>query len=304
MKAISLTYRPLIRDYVRKAGLLLQLTKPEIMLLVILTGAAAVVIEGTLFRDALRFAAIILGLGMAGGSANALNQYFEREIDARMSRTRRKRPLPLGKVSPNEALAFAVSLGAAAVLLFGLMFNLLSALLAAGTILFYSLYYTLYLKPRTHLNIVIGGAAGAMAPVIAWAAITGTVSWTAGILFLIVFMWTPPHFWSLALCLKRDYEAVSMPMLPVVKGDTETKRQIILYTIWLLAVSLILPLVGAGVLYICAAIGLGGGFVWKAIQTYRQTENGPAWGLFKYSIVYLMGLFTAMIADSALRWLL
>jgi protoheme IX farnesyltransferase len=283
-----------LRDY-------LQLTKPEIMLLVILTGAAALVMDGSLVHAPLRFAAVILGLGMAGGSANALNQYFEREIDARMSRTRKKRPLPLGRLTPNEALAFALGIGIGSVLLFGFLFNWLSAILAAATILFYSLYYTLWLKPRTHLNIVIGGAAGAMAPVIAWAAATGGMAWTPWILFLIIFVWTPPHFWALALCMKRDYEAVSMPMLPVIKGDAETRRQILIYSLWMVGISLALLLVKAGLIYLLAAVALGALFVWKAYRVWRRNENTQAWGLFGYSIVYLMTLFIAMIVDSAIH---
>ncbi|HEY3296396.1 MAG TPA: heme o synthase [bacterium] len=279
---------------------LAQLTKPEIMLLVVLTGATAVVMEGSLLHEPLKFAAIILGLELAGGSANALNQYFEREIDARMSRTRRKRPLPLGKVTPNEALAFALTIGISSVAIFGLMFNWLAAGLAAATILFYSLYYTLWLKPRTHLNIVIGGAAGAMAPIIAWAAATGEVSVTAWLLFGIIFLWTPPHFWSLALCLKRDYETVRMPMLPVVKGDDETRKQIFIYTLWLLALSLGLMWLGAGGFYLVSALGLGGTFAWKAFRIWRQGEAAEAWGLFKYSIVYLMSLFVALMVDKAI----
>ena len=173
---------------VRKLPELLQLTKPTIMLLVVLTGAAALVLEGGLNRRPLLFAAVLLGLTLAGGSANALNQYFERDIDARMSRTRRKRPLPKGTVTPREALVFAVTIGILSIVLFAAVFNPLSAALAAATILFYGLFYTLYLKPRTHFNIVIGGAAGAMAPVIAWAAATGTLAWTPWILFAIVFL--------------------------------------------------------------------------------------------------------------------
>jgi protoheme IX farnesyltransferase len=278
----------------------LQLTKPEIMLLVILTGMSALVLEGTLWHQPIRFALVLLGLELAGGSANALNQYLERNIDARMSRTRRKRPLPLGKVTPAEALIFAVSIGIASVVLFALFFNWLSAALAAATIVFYGFFYTLYLKPRTYLNIVIGGAAGAMAPVIAWAAVTGTSSWTPWILFAIIFFWTPPHFWSLALCLKRDYEAVAMPMLPVIKGDRETRKQIFIYTLWLVAISLTLLLVRAGLLYLVFALGLGGYFAWKAYHIWRQDESAPAWGLFKYSIIYLMTLFVAMMVDKAI----
>jgi len=289
-----------VRAVTAKLLNLLQLTKPEIMLLVVLTGMAALVLEGNSWQHPLRFVLVLLGLELAGGSANALNQYLERNIDARMSRTRRKRPLPLGKVTPAEALTFSVSIGAASVILFAVFFNWLSAALAAGTILFYGFFYTLILKPRTHLNIVIGGAAGAMAPVIAWAAVTGTLGWTPWILFAIIFFWTPPHFWSLALCLKRDYETVNMPMLPVIKGDRETRRQIFVYTLWLLAVSLTLLLVRAGLFYLVFALGLGGYFAWKAYRIWRRDESAPAWGLFKFSIIYLMTLFVAMMIDKTL----
>jgi heme o synthase len=280
---------------------LVQLTKPTIMLLVVLTGAAALVLEGRFVHQPLSFAVVLLALTLAGGSANALNQYFERDIDARMSRTRKKRPLPKGTVTPREALVFAVTIGMASVAIFAAIFNPLSAALAAATILFYGLFYTLYLKPRTHFNIVIGGAAGAMAPVIAWAAATGGMAWTPWILFAIVFLWTPPHFWALALCVKRDYEAVKLPMLPVIKGDGETRRQILLYTLVTVAISLALLLVAAGVVYLLAALVLGYFFTTKAFRVWRARDNAQAWGLFKYSIIYLMTLFVAMIADSVTR---
>jgi protoheme IX farnesyltransferase len=271
------------------------------MLLVILTGATALVMEGSLLDEPLLFLAVIKGLAFTGACANALNQYFERDIDAQMSRTRRKRPLPMQRVTPREALIFAVLHGIAAILLFGFMFNWLSAALALGTILFYSFFYTLWLKPRTYLNIVIGGAAGAMAPVIAWAAATGSLAWTPWILFLIIFLWTPPHFWALALCVKKDYEAVAIPMMPVIKGDSETRRQILIYTFWMVMISLALLLVKAGLIYLLFAVGLGSIFVWKAFKVWRQNENTQAWGLFKYSIVYLMTLFVAIMADSFAR---
>jgi len=187
------------------------------------------------------------------------------------------------------------------VLLFGLFYNWLSAVVALGTILFYSFFYTLWLKPRTHLNIVIGGAAGAMAPIIAWAAATGGLTFTPWILFLIVFFWTPPHFWALALCIKKDYQKVSIPMLPVIKGDSATRRQILLYTGWMVAISLLLELESVGMIYTAVAIALGALFIWKAFKVWRAQENSQAWSLFKYSIVYLMMLFVAMIADSVVR---
>jgi protoheme IX farnesyltransferase len=286
--------KPKLSDYI-------QLTKPSILLLVLLTGAAALVLEGNISHQPLRFLEVILGLALTGGCANALNQYFERDIDAQMGRTRARRPLPRHAITPRAALIFAITLGVLALILFALWFNLLSAACSLGTILFYSFFYTLWLKPKTYLNIVIGGAAGAMAPVIAWAAATGTLAVTPWILFLIIFFWTPPHFWALALCVKRDYQSVAIPMLPVIKGDAETRRQILVYTMWMVAISLALLLVKAGLIYLLVALALGIVFLWKAYHVWRQNENTQAWGLFKYSIVYLFALFIAMMADKAVH---
>ncbi len=282
--------KPSLRDF-------LNLTKPTILLLVVLTGATALVMEGSLLSDPLAFGLIILGLALTASSANALNQYFERDLDAVMERTRKKRPLPLGNVSPNGALAFAVSIGCGAVLLFGFFFNLFSAVLALGTIIYYAFFYTLYLKPRVYQNIVIGGAAGSMAPVIAWAAATGGLNLTPWILFLIIFFWTPPHFWALALCVKKDYEKAKIPMLPVVKGDRETARQILVYTLWMVAFSLALLFVRAGLVYLLLALILNGIFVYKAYRLWRRGVFNEAWGLFGYSIVYLLVLFLGLMAD-------
>lgn len=282
--------KPSLRDF-------LKLTKPTILLLVVLTGAAALVMEGSFLSDPLRFGLVILGLTLTGGAANALNQYFERDIDALMERTKRKRPLPLGNLSPKAALVFAVSLGVGAVWLFAFFFNLFSAILALGTILYYAFFYTLYLKPRVYQNIVIGGAAGSMAPVIAWGAATGGLNLTPWILFLIIFFWTPPHFWALALCIKKDYEKAKIPMLPVVKGDKETARQILFYTLWMVAFSLALLFVRAGLVYLLLALILNGIFVYKAYRIWRRGAFGEARGLFGYSIVYLLILFLGIMAD-------
>ncbi len=185
--------------------------------------------------------------------------------------------------------------------IFAYFFNWLSALLALGTILFYGFFYTLWLKPRTHLNIVIGGAAGAMAPVIAWAAATGGLHWIPVVLFLIIFLWTPPHFWALALCLKEDYRKVGLPMLPVVKGDEITTRQIVIYTWWTVAASLILFIAGAGLIYISAALFLGALFILKASKLRKVTVTQEAGKLFGFSITYLMALFVALMLDSLVK---
>jgi protoheme IX farnesyltransferase len=276
----------------------INLTKPTILLLVVLTGAAALVMEGSLLSEPAAFGLVLLGLSLTAGSANALNQYFERDIDAVMDRTKRKRPLPLKNLSPRAALFFAVTIGVGAVLLFAFRFNLFSAVLALGTILYYAFFYTLYLKPRLYQNIVIGGAAGSMAPVIAWAAATGGLNLTPWILFLIIFFWTPPHFWALAMCVKKDYERAKIPMLPVVKGDKETARQILVYTLWMVAFSLALLIVRAGLVYLLLALVLNGIFLYKAYRIWRRGAFAEAWGLFGYSIVYLLVLFLGIMADA------
>ncbi|MCB2153682.1 heme o synthase [bacterium] len=281
-----------LRDY-------LKLTKPTIVLLVLITGATGLVMEGSLVSQPIPFLIVMVALFATAGCANALNQYFEREIDAQMPRTAKKRPLPSGRLKPGQALAFAVGIGILGVALFAIFFNWLSAALALATILFYGLFYTLYLKPRTHLNIVIGGAAGAMGPVIAWAAATDGLHLTPWLLFLVIFFWTPPHFWALAYCLKEEYTKVQYPMLPNVKGDTETLRQIFIYTVLMIGITLLLWFSGVGLLYIGAAIVLGGFFLWKAVRVMRRRERREAWGLFGYSIVYLLLLFVVMMVDAA-----
>lgn len=278
----------------------LQLTKPTIMFMVIVTGAAALVFEGSLLSNLPMFALALLGLYLTGGSANALNQYFERDIDAQMARTKNRRPLPQHKLSPRQALVFSVGIGVSGVAIFAVFFNTLSALLALVTVLFYGFIYTLILKPKTHLNIVIGGAAGAMAPPIAWAAATGTVSAAAWVLALVIFMWTPPHFWALALFRKSDYVKVGLPMMPVVKGDRATLNQIAVYTILLVGVSLAFSLLGASYIYTIGAVVLGAVFVQKAFATRRRSTQQSQRGLFGYSITYLLALFGTVILDKLL----
>lgn len=279
----------------------MQLTKPSIMLLVLLTGATALFMEGGFVSHVGKFLMVMLGLFLTGGSANALNQYFERDIDARMKRTSKRRPLPQGHIGATEALVFAVSIGAAGVLLFGLVFNWLSALLSLLTILFYSLFYTLWLKPNTHQNIVIGGAAGAMGPIIAWAAATGGLSMTPWLLFLIIFFWTPPHFWALALCLKDDYRAAKLPMLPVVKGDAATLKQIFYYTLVMVGISLTILVVKFSWFYLLVASALGIQFIRKSHLTRKHATLVLERALFGYSIIYLLALFAVLIVDSFLK---
>jgi protoheme IX farnesyltransferase len=275
----------------------LQLTKPSIMLLVIITGATALIIEGSLLHEPFRFLLVLLSLYLTGGSANALNQYFERDIDARMSRTSKRRPLPQGMIKPSRALFFSIGIGVTGVLIFGFVFNWLTALLSLATILFYSLFYTLLLKPNTTQNIVIGGIAGAMAPVGAWAAATGRMDIVPWILFLIVFLWTPPHFWALALFYKEDYHISNLPMLPVVKGDDVTLQQIVVYSILMVISSLLFFIFQAGWFYLIIASATGIRFVFKSIQAKKYRTEKHFRGLFGYSIAYLFILFIAMVID-------
>ncbi len=275
-----------------------QLTKPTIMLLVVVTGATALVMEGSLLRNPAKFILVLVALYLTGGAANALNQYFERDIDAKMTRTSGRRPLPRNKITSKNALIFSLFIGVAGILIFGIFFNWFSAALSLLTILFYSLFYTLFLKPNTPQNIVIGGAAGAMAPVGAWVAATGSMSIDPWILFLIIFFWTPPHFWALALVYKDDYRLAELPMMPVVNGDTKTFRWIIMYSWVLVAVSLTLYFSqAAGLLYAIVALGLGFLFIKKSINAKRSRSESLIKGLFGYSIVYLFGLFLAIIVD-------
>ncbi len=284
-----------VRDYVL-------LTKPRIVLLVLITAVAGLVVEGSLLRDPIRLAVVLFAITLTAGSANAFNQYFERDLDAVMARTRLKRPLPLGRVPARNALVFAIAVGAASVLLLWFAANPLSAALAFGTVAFYGFLYTLWLKPRTVHNIVIGGAAGAMGPVIAWAAASGGIALPPLLMFLIIFLWTPPHFWALALCLQEDYRRVRIPMLPVVKGEAETYRQIERYSFAMVALTLAMPLLHTGgLVFALMALGLGVVFLWKAMRARRAGTVQSAWDVFGYSIVYLLVLFLGIIADAVWR---
>ena len=283
----------------------LTLMKPSIMLLVLITGAGALVWQGLLLQNItvlnlIKFAVILLALMLTGGSANAFNMYLEREIDAQMIRTKNRRPLPMGLIKPANALLFAIGIGVAGVLIFAIFFNLLSAMLSLATILFYSFFYTLFLKPRTPYNIVIGGAAGSMAPIIAWAAVANSMAIEPIILFAIIFLWTPPHFWALALYLRKDYETVNYPMMPVVRGDLATKKQIFFYVISLVIASVACVWYGAGLLYLLIAIITGALFIRKSYRMFKGA-NERARGLFGYSIIYLFAIFAALMLDKAIN---
>ena len=279
----------------------LNLTKPRISLLFAITGLAALMVEGTLLHHPWRLWVVVLAIFMTGGSANAFNQYFEREIDKKMTSTAARRPLPQGEITPKNALIFSIVLGIAATLLLLGVGGFLSASFALGTIIFYSFFYTLYLKPRTPYNIVIGGAAGAMAPLIGWAAATGTVNWVPCLMFLIIFLWTPPHFWALALSHQEDYANVGLPMLPNVAGEEATRKQILYYSFSLIPLPVlfcVLSGLSSFFLFVCIVLSLL--FVLGAYRLYRRKELEFAKQLFGYSIFYLLALFLLIILDISL----
>jgi protoheme IX farnesyltransferase len=288
----------------KKINYYFQLTKPSIMMLVIITGGTALFMEGSLLDQPLKFLLVLFALYLTGGSANALNQYFERDIDSLMERTRTRRPLPQGRLEANHALIFSISIGLIGVLIFGLVFNWLTAALSLATILFYSLFYTLYLKPNTKHNIVIGGIAGSMAPVGAWTAATGEFALAPWILFLIIFLWTPPHFWALAAFRTEDYKKSRLPMLPVVMGIDFTTKQILMYTIILVVVTLFLFWTGAGWFYLLVALVMGTVFIKKSYEVRKDHSDKKFRGLFGYSILYLFVIFFALIIESGIKYLL
>jgi len=277
----------------------INLTKPRITILFALTGASALLLEGSLSGTSLAFWTILVALYFVGGSANAFNQYLERDLDSQMERTAKRRPLPLKEITPFSALIFSIVMGVLGLILLWFWGGALAMALGLFTIIFYSFFYTLWLKPRTPYNIVVGGVAGAMGPLIAWAAVAGTIGWEAWVMFLIIFMWTPPHFWALAIYYKKDYEKISMPMLPVVKGDEFTRKQILGYSLTLLPISLFLlksPQMG----WFYAAFAIVGGlyFIWKAFELDNQKTPKLAYRLFGMSIFYLLVLFVVIIVDA------
>ena len=278
------------RDYVT-------LTKPRIMTLLLLTGAAGMFVGAGGVPDLSTFAVTMVGLALACGGASALNHVLDRDLDRLMRRTGH-RPVAEERVTPARALEFGLALSAFSFVLLASLVNVLTAVLALVGNLFYVLVYTRWLKRSTPQNIVIGGAAGAVPPLVGWAAATGNLTVPALFLFLIVFFWTPPHFWALALVIKRDYAAARVPMLPVVRGDDETARQIVWYSLVLVAVTL-LPFAWhtAGVLYLATALLLGGLFLRLAWRLRRETTTPRARALFKYSLLYLALLFVALALD-------
>lgn len=277
-----------------------QLTKPRIIVLLLITTVGAMWIAAQGRVDPLLLIMTVIGGALAAASANAINCLYDRDIDYIMERTR-FRPIPSGRVSPRDALLFAIALAAISFTLLYTFANLLAALLAMSGIATYVGIYTCWLKRSSTQNIVIGGAAGAIPPLVGWAAVTGDLSWAAWALFAIIFFWTPPHFWALALMIRDEYAKVGVPMLPVVVGDEPTTKQILLYSILLLPISLLLvyPLHVMGLVYATFALYLGISFIVKAWQLGKTpSDRTAARSVFKYSILYLMFLCIGMAIDS------
>jgi protoheme IX farnesyltransferase len=286
--------RASVRDYVT-------LTKPRIMSLLLVTGLGAMFVGAHGAPSAWLAVVTMSGLALACGGASALNHVLDRDIDKLMGQRTRARPLPAERMPPSRALEFGLTLSAFSFVLFASLVNVLTAVLALVGNLFYVLVYTRWLKRTTPQNIVIGGAAGAVPPLVGWAAVTGNLALPALWLFLIVFFWTPPHFWALALLIRRDYEAARIPMLPVVRGTRATTRQIVLYALVLVPVTLIPFAFGPlGFLYLGAALALGATFLWLALRLLRATTPRHASALFHFSLLYLALLFVAMAVDPLL----
>jgi protoheme IX farnesyltransferase len=281
------------------------LLKPRVLTLVVYTGVAGLLVAPGELHTVLALTAILC-ITIAAGAAGAINMWYDRDIDAVMRRTQ-KRPIPSGRISADGALAYGILLGTGSVALMGLATNWLAAAVLAGSILFYVVIYTMWLKRRTPQNIVIGGAAGAFPPLIGWVAVTGSIEALPLVLFAIIFMWTPPHFWALSLFAHADYQRAGVPMLPVVAGARETRRQVVIYT-WLLVPLTLVPVAMgfSGWLYGAAALLLGANFLRHAHAVWRDAQDAKGVSLnndvaarrcFKFSISYLFLLFGALVAD-------
>ena len=272
------------------------LTKPKVQLLLLLTTVTTMYVAGDPSPGLV--ALTVIGGSLSAGGAAAVNHYYDRDIDAQMARTA-TRPVPSGRVRPGAALAYGVILAALSFLLLATTVNLLAAFLALSGFLGYVFVYTMWLKRSTPQNIVIGGAAGAVPPLVGWAAVTGGLDPAALYLFAIVFYWTPPHFWALSLLMKDEYARVGVPMMPVVHGETETRRQIVLYT-GLLVVLTLLPVVFGffGAIYAVCAVALGGGFLTLSVRLQRAADRRSALRTYLFSLAYLALLFCAMVVDA------
>ena len=285
------------RSLLGTAAAYVSLAKPRIIVLLLVTTLPAMIMAESGMPSLWLVLLTLVGGTLAAGGANSINCYLDRDIDGLMARTR-DRALPAGTVTPERALLFGALLGVVAFIVLAVGVNLLSALLALMALAFYVVVYTIWLKRTSPLNIVIGGAAGAVPPLVGWAAVTGDLSWTPWLLFGIIFLWTPPHFWALALRYRNDYAHAGVPMLPVVAGEAETRRQILLYAVALVAITLVLvPVAGMGYLYLGSALALGAGFIGLAFWLWRSGAPEARRALFIFSLAYLALLFLAMGLD-------
>ena len=284
-----------------RAAAFVALTKPRIIELLLVTTVPTMIVARRGWPATWLVVATVVGGTLAAGGANAINMVMDRDIDAVMHRTR-NRPLVTGEVEPGEALIFALALEAIAFVELAVMVNLLSAVLAVSATLFYVFVYTLWLKRRSVENIVVGGAAGAVPVLVGWTAVTGRLAWAPVVLFAIIFYWTPPHFWALAVKYRDDYTAANVPMLPSVASLAVTAKRILLYTLLLWSVSLLfVPIGQMGVIYLVAAVVLGAIFTAMAIQLTRETTTAVAMRLFSWSITYVALLFGAMALDQLVK---
>jgi protoheme IX farnesyltransferase len=291
--AVRTAFEPSVGDF-------LELMKPRVMSLVVFTALTGMAAAPGSLHPLLAIIAL-LAIAVGAGASGALNMWYDADIDARMARTA-GRPIPRGRITPDEALTFGVVLSLGSVVTLGVLVNWVAGALLAFTIGYYVVIYTMWLKRRTPQNIVIGGAAGSFPPMIGWAAVTGSVSLESALLFLIIFMWTPPHFWALALYRCRDYERAGVPMLPVVAGGAETRRQILVYSLLLVPLGVTPALVGlGGTAYAVASVLLGTVFLALAVKVWRVTQgreaDSAARRLFGFSIVYLFLLFAVLLAE-------
>jgi heme o synthase len=277
------------------------LTKPRIVELLLVTTVPTMIVAERGLPSVWLMLATVVGGTLAAGGANAMNMYADRDIDTVMDRTKR-RPLASGAMSPRAALTFAITIEAAAFALLWVAVNPLSAVLAVAACLFYVFVYTLWLKRTSSRNIVIGGAAGAVPVLVGWSAVTGTLDWPPVVLFAVIFYWTPPHFWALAIRYRDDYARADVPMLPVVASFRTTARRILLYTLMLVALTVVFaPVAGMGNLYVGAALGLGAIFAYLTVQLWRDGTSQAAMRVFTWSITYITLLFGAIAADQLLR---
>jgi protoheme IX farnesyltransferase len=276
------------------------LTKPVVVLLLLVTTYAGLVVGGKAWPPFSLTFWTLLGGFMAAGGSSALNQYIDRDLDKKMQRTQ-KRPLAAGRMTPAEGLAFGLALSVLSFYIYTGFVNLLAAFLSLAGIIYYVVLYSILLKKATVQNIVIGGGAGAIPPLVGWAAATGSLNIPALFLFAIVFMWTPPHFWALAIVRKNDYARAGVPMLPVVRGEKETRWQILIYTLELVAVSLLLPVFNfTGTIYLVSALALGGSLIYTAWTVWKVPGNKVAWRMYRWSSMYLAFIFLALMLDAVM----